>query len=224
MAKKKTSKKAPRAPSRADRRLADLRWLDEVLDHVTDRIDDGARAADSFKDPATVSDGLGARWRCREALTLAMARATADDLADPEPFERLCVWLDTREDPFDVYRDLKGTGFAVRKFAEDVGAARRELAKILHATAATVGGALAARKPSDLERAILRVLLDAKGRLTAEEIAPRVERKRRVPTTERAIMEAIRKLRTECGFPELRSDEGYLLSKSERGLAAQLVK
>jgi hypothetical protein len=223
MPKKKT-KKVRAKPSRADRRLADFRWLDEVLDHVVDQIDRGAHAADGFDDPGEPSEEHGTRWRCRELLSLAMSRATADGVADPEPFDRLRVWLDPREDPFDVYRDVKGTGFAVQRFAQDVGDARRELGKILHATAATVGGAIAARAPGDFEKAILRVLLDAEGRLTADEIAPRVQRKRRLSVTVKAVMAAIGKLRRDCGFPELRSDEGYLLSRSERALAQRLVK
>lgn len=80
------------------------------------------------------------------------------------------------------------------------------------------------RKPSPLEAAILDVLLAAERSLSAEEIASKVERKMSRSTTAKAVLAAIGKLRSDCGFPELRAgDAGFKLKPEERALAAKLL-
>ena len=79
------------------------------------------------------------------------------------------------------------------------------------------------RKPSPLEDAILDVLLEADGSLSAEEIASRVQRKRQGRTIAKNVLAAIGKLRSDCGFPELfAGDAGFKLTPDQRALAAKL--
>jgi hypothetical protein len=88
-----------------------------------------------------------------------------------------------------------------------------------------VGAVVAAdRKPSPLEAAILEVLLEARGSLSGEDLAPKVQRKISRPTTAKAVRAAIGKLRRDCGFPGLRaSDAGFKLTPGERALATKLL-
>jgi hypothetical protein len=80
------------------------------------------------------------------------------------------------------------------------------------------------RKPSPLEAAILDVLLAAERSLYAEEIASKVARKMSRSTAAKAVLAAIGKLRSDCGFPGLRAgDAGFKLKPEERALAAKLL-
>lgn len=82
---------------------------------------------------------------------------------------------------------------------------------------------VAHRKPSPLEAAILDVLLDADGSLSAEEIASRVQRKLGKSKIAKAILDAIGKLRADCGFDGLYAgDAGFKLTPDQRALAAKI--
>ncbi len=98
------------------------------------------------------------------------------------------------------------------------------LRKLVEADGMARAVAKSNRKPSQLERAILDVLLDAEGSLSAEELASPVQLKIKRGTTPKAVRAAIGKLRSDCGFPGLRGgNAGYKLKPEERALAAKLL-
>lgn len=80
------------------------------------------------------------------------------------------------------------------------------------------------RQPSPLEAAILRVLLEDGKSLSADEIAPKVQRKIHRTITAKAVRAAVGKLRHDCGFPNLKAtDAGYKLSPEDRVVAERIA-
>jgi hypothetical protein len=109
------------------------------------------------------------------------------------------------------------------KLVADAMRVARAVAEI-DAGLAKVGTPSAHRKPSPLEAAILDVLLDADGSLSAKEIASHVQRTLRKSTESTAVNAAMGKLRRDCGFPELYAgDAGFKLTPDQRALAAKIL-
>jgi hypothetical protein len=111
-----------------------------------------------------------------------------------------------------------------RSFSELVAEAMRAATEARDFEAARAQGARKRRKPSPLEAAILKVLLEADGSLSGEELASKVQRKAKQKTLSKAVLAAIGKLRADCGFPGLfASYAGFKLTPDERALATMLL-
>jgi len=249
-AKKKTKKKTAQSPTveravaRAEKRARRFR---DRLDHLDEWIDrdptiqrDGRanlpfrgdlcdaeyrRRIDEFgsEDAPTFHQFAHGAWRQDELFALVddlkLAANRLALLADYKP--------DDREPIDELLRRVRGTKQATawrKKTDLEVLRGTIEGFKRLlsHGVVERVVAA-EKRPPSPLEAAILDALLEVAGSLSSAELAAKVQRKIARPTTPKAVLAAIGKLRNDCGFPELRaSDAGFKLKPHERTLAAKL--
>ena len=252
MAKKTTKKTAPkRSRDRAlDRAATRAQRFADRIDQLDEWIDDGARlrlgdrahlpfrrdlcdaeyqrrlkrfgrdGAPTFQDFAMHGWRLDEQFRLEADVRLAANRLALLDgyqPADRAPLDELlrrCFGRSDHPSPKTWHAKpdleiLRAAILAFRKLVDADGIARAVVK--------------ANRKPSPLQAAILDVLLDADGSLSAEEIASKMERKLRQPKTVKSIYDAIGKLRADCGFPGLRAgDAGFKLTPDERALAAKI--
>jgi hypothetical protein len=251
MAKKQKTAK-PRSPDRALARATSRaqRFADRI-DHLDEWIDRGARlrAGDRLDLPfrrdlceaeyrrllklngregaPTLEDFARGSWRLDEQFRLeADVKLAANRLAlldgyvpsNRAPLDELlrrCFGRSDHPSPEEWH------GKPDLEILRAVVAVLRELVDADGVARAVVK---ANRKPSPLEAAILDVLLDADSSLSGDELAPRVQRKRGKNTQGKAVLAAIGKLRSDCGFPGLfAGDAGFKLKPEERALAAKLL-
>jgi hypothetical protein len=250
--KKKTKKKTAQSPTveravaRAEKRARRFR---DRLDHLDEWIDrdptiqrDGRanlpfrgdlcdaeyrRRIDEFgsEDAPTFHQFAHGAWRQDELFALVddlkLAANRLALLADYKP--------DDREPIDELLRRVRGTKQATawrKKTDLEVLRGTIEGFKRLlsHGVVERVVAA-EKRPPSPLEAAILRVLVNADGMLSCEEIASKVQRALQRPTTREGVKAAIHKLRSACGLSDLRAAHGggYRLTPALASIATRLL-
>jgi hypothetical protein len=181
----------------------------------------GKEGAPTLAEFARHGWAMDERISLEEDLRLAARRLAVLEDFDPSqraPIDELCRRCFGRSD-HPVHRRWHG-----KPDSEVFRAVVAMLRKLVEAEGVGRAVVKSKRKPSPLEAAILNVLLEADGSLSAEEIAARVQRTGRKSTLSTAVNAAMGKLRRDCGFPDLYAgDAGFKLTPDQRALAVKIL-